>query len=324
LERKPVPNEKPLMKLLDWLGTIFLLVVFWPLRLVAARRYWVPRFMALSDKVGLHVLTTHYYEPTYREQDLPAQTAVERSLPGIDLNESGQLALLEQCRFQHELLAIPAIKPGDMDYGYSAAMFGPGDAEMAYNLIRLKRPARIIEIGSGDSTLIAMLAIKANRAEDPAYQCRQICIEPYEKPWLERADVELYRARAELIDLAVFDTLEADDILFIDSSHVIRPWGDVLREFHEIIPRLKPGVIVHVHDIYTPRDYPERYLRNERRLWNEQYLLEAYLSFNHRTEVICATNWLSKNHFDAFARACPVFAKDPARETVSFWFRTRA
>jgi len=315
--------KQALRGLVDRLGAVYLLIVFWPLKRIAGKRYGLPRFVAMSDRLGLHVLTTHYYEPTYREVDLPADTTGERPLPGLDLNVDGQLALLARCTFQAELQAIPRIKPDDMAYGYSAAMFGPGDAEMAYNMIRLFRPRRIVEIGSGDSTLIAQLAIRANRAADPGYDCRQTCIEPYEKPWLERAAVTLHRARVEQVDLAVFDALAADDILFVDSSHVIRPHGDVLREFLEIIPRLQPGVIVHVHDIYTPRDYPERYLRRQRRLWNEQYLLEAYLSFNPRAEVLCAANWLSHNHRAAFAAACPVFGADPEREPASFWFRTR-
>ena len=309
--------------MLDWGGTLLLALVFVPFRVIARRRYWLPRFSALSDRVGLHLLTSHYYEPTYAEADRPAVTTGERPLPAIDFNAAGQLALLARFTFQCELEAIPAVKARPAAYGYSSASYGPGDAEIAYNMVRLHKPRLIIEIGSGDSTLITRAAIAANAGEDPAYLCEQVCIEPYEQPWLETIGVDIRRQRVETIELALFDRLAPGDILLIDSSHVIRPWGDVLREFHEIIPRLKPGVLVHVHDIFTPRDYPEAWLRVQRRLWTEQYLLEAYLAFNPRAEVICAANWLKHNHFDALARACPMMARHPDAEPGAFWFITR-
>jgi hypothetical protein len=129
--------------------------------------------------------------------------------------------------------------------------------------------------------------------------------------------VDVVRERVEQIDLARFAELSANDILFIDSSHVIRPHGDVLREFNEILPILADGVLVQIHDIFTPRDYPEAWLRAERRLWNEQYLLEAFLAFNTRFRVLCAANWLKHNHWEAFSRACPMTTQ--SHEPGAFW-----
>ena len=140
-------------------------------------------------------------------------------------------------------------------------------------------------------------------------------------PWLEETGLPIIRKRVEDVPLDVFEALEANDILFIDSSHVIRPHGDVLCEFQQIIPRLKPGVLVHVHDIFTPRDYPERWLRTERRLWNEQYLLETMLAHNPRYSVVLATNWLKHEHWDAYARAFPIVKDRPAHNPGAFWFR---
>jgi len=131
----------------------------------------------------------------------------------------------------------------------------------------------------------------------------------------------LVKERVEDLDLALFDQLGDGDILFIDSSHVIRPHGDVTREVLQILPRLKSGVIVHVHDIFTPRDYPDFWTRQERRLWNEQYLLEAWLSGNRDVEIICALNWLKHNHWDALSQACPMLRRNPAAEPGSFWMR---
>jgi hypothetical protein len=288
---------------------------------VARHRTAFPRFQALSDRLGFQLRATHYYEPTYSEAMLPEVTNVERRLPGLDLNEAGQLDLLARCRFADALSAVPFEKPSRRRFGYNNPMYGVGDAEMLYNIVRLAKPRKIIEIGCGESTLMARLAIDANRAADPGYDCRQICIEPYEAGWLEQVGVSVIRERVETVDLSMFDQLEAGDILFIDSSHVIRPWGDVLFELQEIVPRAKPGVLIHVHDIFTPRDYPEAWLRRQRRLWNEQYLLESFLAFNRDYEIICAANWLKHNHFDAFAAACPMMRRVPAKEPGAFWFR---
>lgn len=313
------------MKVLaDLLATATILLLAPVLKFLGRYRVSLPRAQRMMDRIGVHVRSSHYYEPTYSDSDLPPETQLERPLPGLDLNAAGQLALLAQFSFQEELRAIPLDKSRPDSFGYRNNMYSVGDAEILYNMIRLMKPERIIEIGSGNSTLMARLAIEANLRGDPAYRCAHFCIEPYEMPWLERVGVTVLRQRVEQVDLEFFDALAANDILFIDSSHVIRPFGDVLREFHEIVPRLAPGVLVHVDDIFTPRDYPDHWLRAERRLWNEQYLLESFLAFNGSFEVICASNWLKHNHWDEFLRACPMMAHDPAQEPGNFWFRRRA
>jgi predicted O-methyltransferase YrrM len=294
------------------------------LRYIGRHRSKLPRFQKLSDKTGFQLRSDHYYEPTYSEAHLPPNTMVERPLPGLDMNEAGQLALLARFIFADELAQIPLDKPSRTEFGYRNNMYGVGDAEIYYSMIRAKKPRRIIEIGSGNSTLMAKLAIDRNGAEDPDYSCEQICIEPFEAAWLESVGVQVIRERVETISLEIFDTLGPNDILFIDSSHVIRPWGDVLREFLEIVPSLRPGVIVHVHDIFTPRDYPEPWLREQRLLWNEQYILEAFLSFNSRFEIICAANWLRHNHWAEFSRACPMIRLHPGHEPGAFWFAAKA
>jgi predicted O-methyltransferase YrrM len=290
------------------------------LRFLGQKRMVLPRFQKFSDRAGFHILSGHYYEPTYNEHDLPKITTIERSLPGLDLNEAGQLQLLSAFTFADELADVPLNKPSACEFGHVNQMYSYADAELYYNMIRLKKPRRIIEIGSGNSTLMALRAIAANMRDDPAYDCDICCIEPYEMPWLESTGVRVIRERIETLDLEIFDALNAGDILFIDSSHVIRPWGDVLREFQEIVPRLASGVLIHVHDIFTPHDYPEKWLRQDRRLWNEQYLLESFLAFNSRFKVICAANWLKHHHFDALGKACPIAAQHPEHEPGAFWF----
>lgn len=120
----------------------------------------------------------------------------------------------------------------------------------------------------------------------------------------------------------MFRQLEANDILFIDSSHVIRPQSDVLTEYLEILPILSPGVLIHIHDIFTPYDYLDHWLIDEVKLWNEQYLLEAFLSCNPQFEIILALNYLSHRHPAMLAEKFPMLRGQVEQaEPRSFWIR---
>ena len=267
--------------------------------------------------VGVFPVIDHYYEPLLNSRRLLHPLDQPRRLPGVDLNIPGQLELLEQLRFGEELRPFLAPKVNDLTFTFKNGLFESGDAEFWYSLVRQRKPKRIVEIGSGNSTLLAIEAVRRNQAEQPGYSCRHVCIEPYEMRWLERSGVTVLRERVELTERSLFTELEAGDLLFIDSSHVIRPQGDVLCEYLDILPRLKPGVAVHVHDIFTPRDYPHSWVVDKVRFWNEQYLLEALLSGNRSWKVIGALNHLKHDHFDALRAACPFLTPD--REPGSFY-----
>lgn len=310
-------------KLTDIAASLFVTMAGPGLRFVSHAHRHLPGLRGALDRARVQVRGIDYYEPTYPLSHLPAELRNERSLPGVDFNEAGQLGLLGRCRWGDELRAIPRTKPSEAEFGFEQGAFGYGDADMLYNFIRLFRPRRMVEVGSGQSTLMARLAIAANRRDDPGYDCVHVCIEPYEMPWLEATGVQVVRERVEHCPAALFSALGENDILFIDSSHVIRPFGDVLKEFHEIVPSLAPGVIVQVHDIHTPRDYPISWLREDRRLWNEQYLLESFLAFNREFEILAMANWLKHNHFEALAGACGFVREHPECEPGSFWFRRK-
>lgn len=279
-----------------------------------------PLYRRQADRAGVHWRSTHYYQPTYTLEDLPAKTDGPRDLPGLDLREKEQLALLESFDVQDELARFSSRAGAELDFHYDNGQYNVGDADSLYAMIRHKKPRRIFEIGSGNSSRMVRHAIAANVADDSAYECRHVCIEPYEMPWLEKLGPEILRSRVEDVPLEFFGDLEAGDILFIDSSHVIRPFGDVLIEFQSIIPRLEAGVLVHVHDIFTPRDYPEKWLREERRLWNEQYLLETMLAHNTRYRTVLAMNWLTHEHRDTVNNAFPVMRERPDAEPGAYWF----
>jgi hypothetical protein len=166
---------------------------------------------------------------------------------------------------------------------------------------------------------MAIKAIISNQEEDPGYQCKHVCIEPYEMPWLEETGVSVHRKKIEDIDPAFFSELEENDILFIDSSHIIRPQGDVLYEYLELLPTLNAGVTVHIHDIFSPRNYLRHWLEDEVRFWNEQYLLEAFLSNNRDWKITGALNYLHHNYYDKLKSVAPFLT--PAREPGSFYIQ---
>lgn len=268
-------------------------------------------------QVGLFPIRNHYYEPLFDGKMLSHPLDQDRNLPGIDWNIDEQLNLLKSFTFNEELKKIPLAKGDKMTFYFNNGFFEHSDAAFLYNLIRLKKPARMFEIGSGNSTLIAIKAIEKNCEEIPGYKCRHLCIEPYEMPWLEKTGVTVVRQRVEDVDRKVFSELEGGDILFIDSSHIIRPQGDVLFEYLELLPSLKNGVIVHIHDIFSPRDYPKDWIVDKVLLWNEQYLLEAFLTCNKSWKIIGALNYLHYNYYERLQETYPFSTR--ARQPGSFY-----
>ena len=287
------------------------------LRRVGTQR--TPFARRVFQVIGMFPIRDHYYEPFVAPSRLRRSLRQVRPLGGLDLDVPRQLALLERFDFEKELLAVPLEDSGTREFYYNNPAFGSGDAEFLYSVIRHFRPRRVLEIGSGFSTLLAARAIRRNREDDPRYACEHTCVEPYEMPWLESLGVRVIRERVECLGHDVAEALEENDILFIDSSHVIRPQGDVLFEYLELLPRLKRGVLIHVHDIFTPRDLPDEWISERVRFWNEQYLLEAFLSHNSEFRVLAALNHLKHDHFETLARKCPILRRQPEREPGSFW-----
>jgi hypothetical protein len=271
-------------------------------------------------KVGVLPVNDHYYQPLINPKKyLKDSLKINRKLPAVKYNnDAEQLKLLSEFHYNNELLSFPREKTKKLEYYYNNTPFGPGDAEYLYNIVRHFKPGKIVEIGCGNSTLMIRNAINSNIKDDAAYTCNHTCIEPYEMSWLEQVGIGIIREKVEDVDLGIFTGLGANDILFIDSSHMIRPQGDVLFEFLQLLALIKPGVIVHVHDIFTPNEYPDEWL-NRHLLWNEQYLLEAFLSFNDQFTILGAVNYLYHNHRDKLLEKCPVLSKEKDWEPASFW-----
>jgi hypothetical protein len=317
----PVGRKQIAAASIDLMLLPFMVAVAPVAALLGRLRHKAPLSRAVLDRFNVAVVRHHYYEPILFPVDLRGDLDAQRALPGLDLNEAGQLDLVSRFDYAQELQEIPLRAAAPLQFGYENPSFGPGDAEFLYNMIRHFKPRRLYEIGSGQSTLLARRALTRN--ERDGHDCEHVCIEPYEQPWLEQLGVRIVREKVEVVDPGLFRQLEAGDILFIDSSHVIRPQGDVVHEYLLLLGQLQPGVIVHVHDIFTPRDYLRNWVVTERRMWNEQYLLEAFLSFNGDYEVMAAVNWLWHTHPGRLARAAPILGEHPLAEPGSFWFRRR-
>jgi predicted O-methyltransferase YrrM len=305
----------------------FLLLLGFPITLFSTiwLKFAIKRGVSrLSDKIfmkfGLLPVLDHYYQPLINPQKhLKKSLRDNRNLKGIDFNIEEQLTILSKFNFNSELIKFPLDKTNQTEFYYNHTSYKSGDAEYLYNIIRYFKPRRIIEIGCGNSTLMIANALKFNKIENSEYTCNHICVEPFEQSWLEKINVELIRDKVENLDISFFQKLGNNDILFIDSSHIIRPQGDVLFEYLEILPALNSGVIVHVHDVFTPKDYLDNWIYDDHLLWNEQYLFEAFMTYNSEFKVIGALNWLSHNHREELAEKCPVFANQPDREPGAFW-----
>jgi predicted O-methyltransferase YrrM len=265
----------------------------------------------------------HYYQPIVAAESLPSETWLPREdLTGVNLRVEKQLALLESLApFAQEAAALPRRRQTGTrtQFSYDNPSFKSGDAEALYSLVRLTKPRRVLEVGSGYSTLLVSEALARNAAEGAP--CEHVCIEPYEIDWLESVPgVTVIRSEVQGVGLEAFSQLEEGDLLFIDSSHVVRTGGDVNFLYLDVLPRLASGVLVHAHDIFLPSEYPREWLLDHF-FWTEQYLLHALLCLSRGFEVTLALNYLSEQHHPALAACFPVYNEEPGRRPGSFWFR---
>jgi hypothetical protein len=291
---------------------------------LAVARLYRPTFHRTSrhiyraaDRLGVFPVIDHYHDPPVR----PAlDTRHERRLPGIDLRVGEQLDLLSEFRYTEELRAIPSQSGESLSPYFNNPSFAPADSGVYHCLLRHFKPRLVIEVGSGQSTRFATNALALNAAEGHAGEL--LAIEPYESPELERLAATVIRERVEDVGPHVFGQLEPRDMLFIDSSHVVRPGGDVAFLLLEVVPALPPGVFVHIHDVFTPCDYPTEWSRR-RWFWTEQYVVEALLTHNTRLEIVLAVHHLLTRYPRELDEACPVPPGIvPGPTPGSLWLRT--
>jgi predicted O-methyltransferase YrrM len=260
------------------------------------------------EACGLHVVPDHFYYPIPSTRDLD-DALFDRVSPcvGIDWNEPEQRRHLDEvfARFAWEV-------PFERNAGLSLA-----DAAILHAMIRAYRPQRLIEVGSGHSTRIAARACTMNT--DDGYPCALTVIDPFLDRALERelpAFVSTRREKVQAVPIAAF----ADcDLLFIDSSHVAGIASDVTFLQLEVLPRVRPGCLVHFHDILLPGEYWKEWVIGARLFWSEQYLLWAFLLFNSAFSVVWASRYMQLRAGSHLSRVFPFYR--PEHHITSFWIR---
>ena len=267
------------------------------------------------ERHGFHVTPVHFYEPIPDTQSLPETLWSQPSeLVGIDMNESTQLDLLRNhfTKFRDEYDNLPVEPPPGQKRPFRGV-----DALVAYCMIRHFQPELIAEVGSGWSSLVLGQAAAKNK------NSALICIDPFPSDVLRKGFPglrSLIEKKIQDIDLEFFSQLGSGDVLFIDSSHTVKIGGDVNYLFLEVLPRLRPGVIVHVHDIFLPFEYRRDWVLDEFRFWTEQYILQAFLTFNSEFEVLLANSYLNHYHQQELKAAFPGLSSWAGG---SFWMRRK-
>jgi hypothetical protein len=289
------------------------------------RRFVIWRSFPVLQSVGVHIVENSYGQPIPDTRKLRGLGYDELSeMPGINMHEREQLSLLRELadRFKNEYDMLPSAPRSDREFYLDNPMFTSVDAEMYYSIVRWVKPRRIVEIGAGFSTLLAYEAVVQNRREQPEYDCEVTAIEPSPGKHLrERPDVaRLIPVQLENVPLDIFSKLQRNDILFIDSSHVITACNDVWREQLEILPRLASGVLIHVHDIFLPAHYPDRDVFEAFIFPNEQYLLQAFLIGNESFKVLLAASFLHHRYPEILRQAFSSYDR-AIHLPGSFWMR---
>jgi predicted O-methyltransferase YrrM len=237
----------------------------------------------------------------------------------IGAHDAAYHEVLQQMQgMTRQLQVIPRdFQSGRPDPGWQGAPFAPFDLAALYTMVSINRPSLYLEIGSGASTTFARRAIK-----DHALPTRIISIDPEPRAEIDSICDEVVREGLETCDLARFDQLQPGDILFLDGSHRVFMNSDVTVFMIDVLPRLRPGVLIHVHDIVLPWDYPDMFTNW---YWSEAYILAAYLiGARERVRPVFPTAWVSRSpQFDAWFAQPPfdLNGRDDAwRGGGSMWF----
>lgn len=283
-------------------------------------------------ELGCLPMKVHFYSPVpdIKEIDKRGVFELRSNLSGIDFQPEHQLEMLSSLgrKFGDEC-SWPLERTGDEGVFYQKNnSFSFGCAATLHCMIRNFKPSRIFEIGSGNSSLIISSALEKNRIEGVSSDYS--IIDPYPNAYISNGNLlgvnNLITKKVELSDIHRFETLQENDILFIDSGHTVKIGSDVNFLILEVLPLLQQGVIVHFHDINLPFAPPKTYYTNPafRMFWTEEFLLQAFLCCNNDFEILLAMNWLQTEHMETFCSAFPGFdLANNWANSGSFWIRRK-
>jgi len=268
----------------------------------------------LGIRFGVHILPVHYYSPVPNILELQRTRDVwvkKSELSGILVNLDEQAANLKNIclPYRSEYVGNKVYREGVSNH------FGPGygyiEAQTLHAFVRHYKPKQIVEVGSGVSTYCMLKASEVN-GKETGQSSRIVSIEPYPSESLKGlSQVELIAKQVQTVPLGMFAELGQNDLLFIDSSHTVKPGGDVNYLILEVLPRLHQGVIVHFHDIYLPYDYQRDVYRTFLH-WAETSLLHAFLIFNEKVTIIVCLSHLHYERKDILREIFPEY--DPQEE----------
>ncbi|MCE5194623.1 MAG: class I SAM-dependent methyltransferase [Nitrospiraceae bacterium] len=273
----------------------------------------------------------HFYSPIPDFQEICSKSRYifDRSATSIEslkINADSQIQLIESVSALYKEMPFPDTKSEEYRYYLDNPFFSYGDGIILYFFLRHFSPKRIIEVGSGfsSSEMLDINDLFLHKKVDFTF------IEPFPDRLFtllseeDRGKVRVEVKQIQEVELNIFSSLEADDILFIDSSHVTKINSDVLHILFHILPQLKKGVLIHFHDVLWPFEYPKNWLEDGR-AWNEAYILRAFLQYNQAFEILYFNSYMALHHTDVLEKSMPRILNTPSSKltpgNTSLWIR---
>lgn len=259
----------------------------------------------------------HFYSPIVDVEQLKKDRMriwpekVDDAIEGVDLHQKEQVALLENFATYYAEMPFPEEKSPATRYYLSNEYYSYTDGIILYSVMRHFKPARIVEVGSGFSSALMLDVNQKFLGGKTALTF----IEPYPERLNsllkenDRRNVDIRAVEIQTVAPSFFEKLEANDIFFVDSSHVSKTGSDLNYILFRIIPNLKKGVLIHFHDIFYPFEYPAEWALDGRN-WNEAYLLRAFLMNNKDYRIVFFTSYMHRFFEEEMKRALPLTVKN--------------
>ena len=294
-------------------------------KVFVAHKINTDRLRAAADSATL-LPNGHFYSPVVSRADVAEEwerLTRPRQPACIEIDIDGQLRTWHRLANSFATLPFPNNAALGKRYHFLNPTYSFGDASIYWGMLNLLRPRRIIEVGSGFSSAMVLDAIDALDLPtactfiDPYPQLAEKVTAPLRPPH------RVLGQKIQHIDPDMVRGLEENDILFIDSSHVVKTGSDVHFELFELIPQLQPGVVVHFHDIFYPFEYPSDWVLNLNRSWNEAYFVHAFLMYNSAFEIVFFNTFFAREFREIVRATIPAHADRFLRNPGGgLWLRT--
>ncbi len=266
----------------------------------------------------------HYYSPLVdRDEFISYKKYADKinDFPEINFNESQQLIVLKEFTQFYKDLPFSDEPQKDLRYFYNNNFFTYSDAIGLFCMLRKVKPKRIIEIGSGFSSSIILDTNELFFNSKLNLTFIDPNAERLKKLLRENEHVEIIEQKIQEIDPKIFLSLNEGDFLLIDTSHVSKSGSDVNHIYFNILPIIKKGVFVHIHDIFYPFEYPDKWVIDEKRSWNELYLLRALLSYSNAFEIAYFNTYIENKNLDFVKTEMPLLSKRNDNVCGGIWIK---